>query len=117
MQTKMGAWGSYSRNAARLEVCEGDRFGLTLDDLVMKMTTRVLTQTLEDKETTVSFSAPSTWWQHWKQDHAPAWFTRRWPVRLTTVRETVKYEVCAMYPKANMLLPNLGPGVIHVRRS
>lgn len=116
-QTKMAAWGAYSRNAARLEVCEGDLFGLTLDDVILKLTTRVLTQTLEDKEAVVSFSAPSTWWQHWKQDHAPAWLTRRWPVQLTTVRKTVEYEVCAMYPKADMLLPTLGPAVIHVRRS
>jgi hypothetical protein len=37
-------------------------------------------------------------------------------VRLTAERKTVKYEVCAMYPKADMLLPKLGPTVIHVLR-
>jgi hypothetical protein len=117
METRITAWGAYSRRAAHLSVDEGGIFGCTLDDVVVRMTTRVLTQTLEDKQATVSFSTPSTWWQHWKQDRAPGWLKRRWPVRLTTIQKTVEYKVCAMYPKADLLLPKLGPAVIHVLRT
>jgi hypothetical protein len=114
-QTRLTALGSFSRKAAKLTTPDY-LFMKTCDELAVQLATRVLTQHLEDKQTTVTFSPPATWWQHWKQDHAPRWFTRRWPIRYKTVERTVEYEVCAMYPEADLLLPNLGPAVIHVLR-
>ena len=32
----------------------------------------------DTREVTLKF--PANWWQHWKEDHAPKWFLRRWPV-------------------------------------
>lgn len=50
------------------------------------------------RKSTESVSYPATWWEHFKHRFAPAWFLKRWPVRLTT------WEV-----DAYALFPELGP--------
>jgi hypothetical protein len=43
----------------------------------------------EDKRTetkTADVSWPSTWWEHWKEQHAPDWFKKRWPVKYSGVK-------------------------------
>lgn len=62
----------------------------------------------EDKATTYySWKIPSSWWQHFKQDKMPRWFTNRYPVQYTTHRakRTATFKRYAEYPKANIHLP------------
>jgi len=47
---------------------------------------------------TLEIQRPATWFQMLKEQHAPYWFKRRWPVRYTT--ET--YDARALYPKLHM---------------
>ncbi len=43
-----------------------------------------------------NFYVPATWWQHFKQDHMPEWFKRRFPVEMMTlnVRYTKFAKIC-----------------------
>jgi hypothetical protein len=59
----------------------------------------------EDKEAVYwSKKFPATWWQMWKQDKAPKWFVRRYPVeyKTHTYKRTVTFKRYATYPMANM---------------
>ena len=47
---------------------------------------------------TLEIKRPATWLQMLKEQHAPYWFKRHWPVRYTT--ET--YDARALYPKLAM---------------
>ena len=47
---------------------------------------------------TLEIKRPATWFQTLKEQHAPYWFKRHWPVRYTT--ET--YDARALYPKLQM---------------
>jgi hypothetical protein len=60
----------------------------------------------------IVYSFPATPWDHWKRDHAPAWFLRRFPVRWShDVR-----SAAATYPEANVAVPpELGRVVFQVR--
>lgn len=46
---------------------------------------------------------PLNWWEHLKRDHAPKWFTKRWPIR--TKQEW--FEIRELYP--SLKLPKGGP--------
>lgn len=47
----------------------------------------------------VTFKAPASWWQHFKQDRLPEWYKKRWPVRYKydnrECRQTIK--ICPHY--------------------
>ena len=46
----------------------------------------------ETVEETINITIPTTWFEHWKRDHAPQWFLKRWPVKYSTtlVPKTVR---------------------------
>ena len=44
---------------------------------------------------TLTLDTPATWWEMFKAEHAPAWFTRRFPVKYVTRR----YDMRCVYPK------------------
>lgn len=78
-----------------------------------------LANKLVGDEYTCTFYAPATWWQMFKQEAAPAWFRRWYPIRVKPHRRTVKFTRYATYPQANMAIPQqdkfriiLGPEVI-----
>ena len=59
---------------------------------------------------------PDTWWQHLKLSHAPAWFTRRFPVRYR--KHEFDKHIYYVYPNLNVQTPReVGeirvPGVSH----
>ena len=39
---------------------------------------------------TANISWPSTWWEHWKEQHAPKWFKERWPVKYSGCEYTTE---------------------------
>ena len=65
-------------------------------------------QTVGDTKTvSKTVKVPNTWWQMLKQDYAPAWFVRRFPVieAEIPVEVTVRFERYETYPEANIALP------------
>lgn len=62
----------------------------------------------EDTYTTrFTWKTPKTAWQMLKKQHAPKWFTRRYPVQYEhhTYKRLVKFTRFAEYPKANIAIP------------
>ena len=64
------------------------------DTIAFRVKQAVYGETLD----TLEIDRPATWFQMLKEQHAPYWFKRRWPVRYTT--ET--YDARALYPKLAM---------------
>ena len=56
---------------------------------------------------TVSWSVPSSWWQHWKMSNAPKWFLKRWPVVYThhSKTHTVTPSQTDLFPYATEDIP------------
>lgn len=82
------------------------------DSLAIRMRSYILGQ--EDHQRySVSVDIPATWWQHFKQDHAPGWFVRRFPVKTKTVPRTVEFNHKMLFPKADVVPDHLGPVVFH----
>ena len=65
----------------------------------------------------VSIDVPSSWWQMWKRDHAPAWFIRRYRVRFTTLTTTFSLDRYQTYPDASFTVPEelFGKPVVYER--
>lgn len=81
------------------------------DQVPIRLETAVLSECI--KTGTFSgepISVPATWWDHWKQDRAPAWLRRKWPVRYRQITLTVELTRWAHYPEANLPLPNKSLG-------
>lgn len=53
----------------------------------------------------ITRSTPATWWDHVKKDLAPAWFTRRWPVKYDEERIRVRGDI-HVCPHANIAWPD-----------
>ena len=66
--------------------------------LRLRLTAFVWAENLQKTEETVSIEVPADWWQHWKQDCAPAWFVKRWPVKMRKHERTAKFVVDAVFP-------------------
>lgn len=49
-----------------------------------------------------TFRQPKTWWQHFKQEHFPAWLLRRFPVEYSfqTEKKTVEFDRTFVFPNA-----------------
>lgn len=64
---------------------------------------------------------PASWWDHLKRDHAPAWFTRWYPVKYHKVSLVVRadpHRICQEIDRANgypMVEIDISPtGVGHI---
>ena len=72
--------------------------------------TKIIAHWLEPQQTIAEdrykcyFYTPSTWWQHWKQDNAPAWFRNRYPVVKKRHIRTIRFTRYATYPLANVAI-------------
>jgi hypothetical protein len=108
--------GAFMERSARFHVGAATGLGRVRDDLVARITTRVLGKNLPELTTTrtvnVPFDFPAGWWQHLKHQHQTAWWmrplTRRWPPRMATItqRVTLTGDVtrAALFPEANALI-------------
>lgn len=91
--------GSYTAGRIKLTVEK------TAWDMVLELRSSVLgAQVLSDTQT-FSIEYPASWWQHLKQDHAPAWFKKRWPVRFSSRSAQVNFSRYDTYPLADVPLP------------
>jgi hypothetical protein len=75
------------------------------ENLLVRLSAYVLTEQLADEYHPVSLGLPATWWQHLKQDHAPEWFKRRWPVRFRKMTCQIHVRTSGTYPDMKMALP------------
>lgn len=98
---------------------------IMFDEMVYRLSTDVWAEKLVDDYIPVEVSGsvtvkrPSTWWQHFKQSHFPAWALTRWPVVYAeedvclTARRRVHVRQYLKYPgNDHVLAPNLGRAVI-----
>lgn len=80
-----------------------------IEGMVYNMKAEVLASKLADDKYAAHFywKEPSTWFQHWKQDHAPKWLTERYPVEYTNKKatKTVHFKRYETYPQANITVP------------
>lgn len=63
-------------------------------------------QKLAKDSYTESYEVPASWWEHWKQDHAPEWLKARWPVQYLRKKLTIRVERSLLYPEAKFALPH-----------
>lgn len=75
------------------------------DMIMTRLTAFVLTEQLVDERQLVDMAVPATWWQHFKRDNMPRWFTSRCPVRYEIFTKDVTFNVKATYPSSNYALP------------
>jgi hypothetical protein len=64
-----------------------------------QLAARIVTHVLRGpviQETRTPVCVPASWWEALKQEYAPAWFLRRWPVRVREigVSTTAVYNTC-----------------------
>lgn len=78
------------------------------DSLADKVTKAfIMTVYAQDlQEQTEVIRTPLTWWDHLKADHSPKWFDKWFPPKYETI--TVTFKPLAMYPLANIKMPELG---------
>lgn len=75
-------------SASTLKSCRSDAFFKdAINCLVVQLQADILaldgqTETTHTDHKLVTIKYPATWLQHFKKQFAPAWFLRRWPVRL-----------------------------------
>lgn len=50
-------------------------------------------KTEENYEVTTTYSVPLTWWDHVKQEFAPTWFLKKYPVKLFTFQTGTHHKV------------------------
>jgi hypothetical protein len=86
-----------------------------MDSLVVGLSTKILCDTLDDREEVLSLKVPATWWQHTKLVHFPT-FSRwlRRPVRYKTLEKRVSVRSLATFPENSLRYPpSLGRVYLH----
>ena len=63
------------RDSARLRLEERALFAS--DEMIAQLDAFVWAENLQRTTKVITEETPSDWWQHWKQDCAPAWFKAR----------------------------------------
>ena len=92
--------GSYTAGSMKLEAVKRDAWGMLMELRAKLLGAQVLSENQE-----FSIEYPATWWQHLKDEHAPAWFRRRWPVKMTRRVGVVNFSRYDTYPLADVPLP------------
>jgi len=62
------------------------------------LTVRIKQEVYGETLGTLEVKRPATWFQMLKEQHAPYWLKRRWPVRYAYQ----KYDARALYPKVSL---------------
>lgn len=85
--------------------------------LVISLRGYVLAEEVDNRTKAVTFKTtiPATWWDHLKQDKLPYWLTKLFPIKLKTIEKSKKvtFRRLATYPKANIVLPELGSTIVY----
>jgi hypothetical protein len=87
------------------------------DGLVYQLTVDVLAEKLVDEVLDGYFPLPANGWQLFKEQHMPAWFIKRYPVKTAWRTCRVEYKKHATYPRANIVLPKDKFGRVVLRES
>jgi len=82
---------------------------LAVDEVTRDLSVKINGYIWAEKIKEVLFKRPTSWWQMLKEEKAPAWFLRRWPVQY----DTVTIDVLATYPN---LRPSLWDEPYRIRR-
>lgn len=82
--------------------------------LILSVESYLLTQQVDRITCYSMIKFPSSWWQMLKRDHAPKWFTNRFPVKTFEHGHNNEWKVLATYPHAD--IPFLGATVYQARQ-
>lgn len=70
-----------------------------LDALTYTLWTMIPAEHMKTATHEFHLDYPATLWQHFKQQYFTDWLKRYFPVRYNTIRETVRFDAYALYPK------------------
>lgn len=76
------------------------------DSILFALRTEVMTERLSDREKTIIFEYPATWWEHLKKEMAPRWFLKRYPVKFSKYTQKIRFEEIALYPMLPAIIPD-----------
>ena len=86
---------------ANFRVVEDEAAGM-----VVQLVSEVLTEKITGESKTVRLDIPASWWESFKQTFSDSWwlrrFVKRYPVKMTTLENTVTFERYARYPNADV---------------
>lgn len=77
-----------------------------MNGLVLRVSRHVAANRILERVQEQPVHFPANPWQHLKERFAPAWFTRRWPVRTRTVVVRMHVDVDALYPQVAVPIGN-----------
>lgn len=95
--------------------------------LIYKLETYVLSQKIASDKYQVSdvrfIKTPHSWWDMFKEEKMPTWFTERYPVKYKSIRvdfhKTIQFTRRETYPKSSLMMRDdkcfmevMGPAVI-----
>lgn len=81
-----------------------------IDEVTKILSMRLSAYVLTDKKPGVTILTPKTAWEHFKQDHMPDWFTKKYPVKY--IEHKVDFRV--LYPDYKLSRDQIGRGYIEV---
>ena len=109
--------GATMRESAKIHVMED----FITRQLVVALEAEVLAEKLVGGTATASRSEPKTWLDYLKRDvwytdlahdRIMRWIAKRWPIQYRKVILTATFDRYALFPEANIALPELGKPVI-----
>jgi len=74
----------------RLDVKEQNNY---FREVTLSLTARLIRDIQHSDKIELEVKTPLNWWQHLKHDHAPKWFTCKYPIKYTTVKQTFHYDL------------------------
>lgn len=105
--------GAYTKSTIEMSVLE-QRLLLS-ETFAVRFRAQVLEdQPREQVHVVLASGVSVNWWQQWKDEFAPRWYLRRWPVRRRTYQVTLTSTAHQLFPRAQISHPQLGKGVVIV---
>ena len=75
------------------------KYDLAFMDLIVQLQTFVLAEEITTKTEQIIYSHPRDWWQMLKEQHAPHWFIRLFPIEKIHKEWYVEFRQDATFPK------------------
>lgn len=76
------------------------------DSIIFSLRTNIATEQLSEREKTVTFKYPSSWWQQFKMQKFPAWLLKKYPVQYKKTSQKIRFEEIALYPMLPAIMPD-----------
>ena len=77
---------------------EDDYRKFFVDEIAIRITREFFGDKVE-KEISLDFEYPATWWQHFKRSHFPKWLLKKFPVKKKTISKSKSLRRTFEYPE------------------